>query len=296
VTAIECWAPECSVSIPVPPRGRHPKYCSGACRQRAVRRNGGKAPSEPYNTGLHQNAPAATVVAGPETGSRRGKPPEGRRGPDADVLGGDTANVTRNVTPPPLAGGGKAGSPDHVDGPPEHGPQYVQPPGDEKGPSTAAPSAPPAATFSDVPSPVGESAAKGGYSVATGDSPPAPDAPPASPEQAAPTLSIVPPPSVPDPPEAAPEPPPPTAFYLSVVAELESIGQHQSRKGLQALAIVSRIESPNTSAAAIGTLSKELDRFLDEIKHAAPKRTDAGEIVGDRVRAKILEASRIASA
>lgn len=241
MTDVMCWAPECSTVIPVPSRGRHPRYCSGACRQRAVRRNGGTAPDHPYE-------PQPAVASPPV-----------RTVPPAGAVAGTTAPALKPKR------------------------------------KTKRPAKPPIATFSDVPSPVGV-VAEGRSSAATGDSPPAPDAPPASPEQAAPTLSIVPPP-VPDPvPEAAPEPPPPTEFYLSVVAELEAIGQHQSRKGLQALAIVSRMESPNTSAASIGTLSKELDRFLDEIKHAAPKLTDAGEVVGDRVRAKILEASRIVSA
>lgn len=242
MTDVECWAPECAVSIPVPPRGRHPKYCSGACRQRAVRRNGGKAPSTPYVT-----VPGAVTS------------PPVRSVPPAGAVAGTTAPASKPKR------------------------------------KTKRPAKPPAATFSDVPSPVG-SVAEGGASVTAGDSPSVPEQPPADPEPVAPALSIVPPPSVPPAPEAPPEPLPPTEFYLSVVAELEAIGQHESRKGRQALAIAARMESPNTSAASVGSLSKELDRFLDEMKAAAPKIDDAGAIIGDRVRNKILQASRIGAA
>ena len=43
-----CWAPECG-NVPPPSKGSRPsRYCSGRCRVRAVRRNGGKAPHTPY--------------------------------------------------------------------------------------------------------------------------------------------------------------------------------------------------------------------------------------------------------
>lgn len=46
--AAVCWAPECG-NVPAPSRGSRPsRYCSPRCRVRAVRRNGGTAPSEPY--------------------------------------------------------------------------------------------------------------------------------------------------------------------------------------------------------------------------------------------------------
>lgn len=247
MTDVVCWAPECSTVIPVPPRGRHPRYCSGACRQRACRRNGGKAPDKPYDP-----QPAVTVIS---------------------------AGAATPIQRPDGAG---------VRTPPAPAPKPKR--------KNTRPAKPPAATFSDVPSPARESVIEGGASVTAGDSPPAPDTPPASPEQVAPALSIVPPPPVPDPLEAASEPPPPTEFYLSVVAELEAIGQHESRKGRQALAIAARMEDRGTSAASVASLSKELDRFLDEMKATAPKRDDAGAVIGDRVRNKILQASRIGAA
>lgn len=43
-----CWAPECGNVVPPPRRGAPGRYCSSTCRVRALRRNGGKAPSEPY--------------------------------------------------------------------------------------------------------------------------------------------------------------------------------------------------------------------------------------------------------
>lgn len=46
--AAVCWAPECS-NVPAPSRGSRPsRYCSPGCRVKALRRNGGTAPSEPY--------------------------------------------------------------------------------------------------------------------------------------------------------------------------------------------------------------------------------------------------------
>lgn len=46
--ATVCWAPECSAVVPPPRRGIQGRYCSPAHRIKALRRNGGKAPSEPY--------------------------------------------------------------------------------------------------------------------------------------------------------------------------------------------------------------------------------------------------------
>jgi hypothetical protein len=63
-----CWAPECANPLgETKPKGQPRRYCSGACRIRAIRRNGGKAPSEPYPPlapadPLHQDAPGVTVA------------------------------------------------------------------------------------------------------------------------------------------------------------------------------------------------------------------------------------------
>jgi hypothetical protein len=48
VTELMCWSPECSTLVEQKLTGRPKLYCSATCRQRAFRRNGGKAPSEPY--------------------------------------------------------------------------------------------------------------------------------------------------------------------------------------------------------------------------------------------------------
>lgn len=57
-----CWAPECGEPIVQPPRGRPQRYHSNACRQKALRRNGMVAPTEPFPP----LEPWATVVAPPE--------------------------------------------------------------------------------------------------------------------------------------------------------------------------------------------------------------------------------------
>lgn len=62
-----CWAPECGEPIVQPPRGRPQRYHSNACRQKALRRNGMVAPTEPFPP----LEPWATVVAPPEIPASR---------------------------------------------------------------------------------------------------------------------------------------------------------------------------------------------------------------------------------
>ena len=66
---VVCWGPECGQVVAQPKTGRPGRYHSQACKQRAVRRNGGTAPAEPYPPlepwPLQQDAAAATVAAPP---------------------------------------------------------------------------------------------------------------------------------------------------------------------------------------------------------------------------------------
>lgn len=45
---VVCWAPECGRVLPPSRSGRPRQYCNGACRIKAIRRNGGKAPDTPF--------------------------------------------------------------------------------------------------------------------------------------------------------------------------------------------------------------------------------------------------------
>lgn len=63
---VMCWAPECAEIVVQGGRGRVQRYHTKACRQKALRRNGMKAPTEPYPPLLPTPEPSPTVVAPPE--------------------------------------------------------------------------------------------------------------------------------------------------------------------------------------------------------------------------------------
>lgn len=82
-----CWAPECGRVLPPSRSGRPRQYCNGACRIKAIRRNGGKAPDTPYPpfepTAVPVPAPALDTVESrgvtvkARSGRRRPNPPQG---------------------------------------------------------------------------------------------------------------------------------------------------------------------------------------------------------------------------
>jgi hypothetical protein len=114
-----CWAPECG-NVPPPSRGSRPsRYCSPACRVRALRRNGGTAPSEPYPplepTPLQQHAASVTVAEQSEPGrsDAAGKARKARRDsvqPPAGTITAGTAPAPAVSDPPK----GATGTPETV--------------------------------------------------------------------------------------------------------------------------------------------------------------------------------------
>lgn len=277
-----CWAPECG-NVPAPSRGSRPsKYCSGRCRVKAVRRNGGTAPSEPYPplepwpTPLHQDAPGVTVAE------------QSEQQPAADVISGatgatagrsssDAAGKARkerrdSVQPPAvaMATAGKASAPtappQGAAVPPETAASTpraqpgrklrdggVVPAGGVHAPSGSAGPGTPTATDTGASDPTG--AASDGTAAALAE------APAASVTQLHVTVT-----------EDATVPVkivvhPMVAQYQR---DLEQMGQAGTRQGLQALAMAEKLVSSATSPAAAATISKELDRLMAALEQNTP--------------------------
>lgn len=83
-----CWGPECGNAVEQKRMGRAKLYCSPACRIKALRRNGGKAPETPY-------PPLRVIPLRPAAEVLPSKPPE----------------VLEPVTPPAPAPARKAPKP-----------------------------------------------------------------------------------------------------------------------------------------------------------------------------------------
>lgn len=90
---VVCWGPECAEPVTQRPKGRPTRYHSVACKQRAFRRNGNKAPDAPMpplepsqvlpSKPPEMRGPAAT----PPAPARKAKPPKARRPkPEVPVL------------------------------------------------------------------------------------------------------------------------------------------------------------------------------------------------------------------
>lgn len=104
-----CWAPECSEVVPSKGNGRPGRYHTTACKQRAFRRAGGKAPTEPYppltaGSGTDVPPPERGVIAKPastkptgRTTRRTVKAPPKETPPVAPVAGGEGAGAVPEV-------------------------------------------------------------------------------------------------------------------------------------------------------------------------------------------------------
>lgn len=205
-----CWAPECGAVVPPPRRGVQGRYCSPAHRIKALRRNGGKAPSEPY----------PPLEPGPVLPS---KPPE---------VSGPVSHPKSE--PAPARGKRKP--------PPAPRPEEKAAGGD----STGAPE-PPAATVTHLHVAVTEDAT-------------------------VPVKVTV---------------HPMVAAYR---ADLDKIGQADTRQGLQVIEMAEKLVSSATSPAAAANLSKELQRLMGELEAGtldALVNLDPSLVIRDRTLAKL---------
>lgn len=176
------------------------------------------------------------------------------------MLGGDTAKVTRNVTPPPLAGGGKAESPVH------QSPAGTPP----------LPDSVPART----PERAGTHPDAGGDSQA-GLGRVADESPPANVTQL--HVAITENSTVPVEIKVHPM----VAAYKADVAKL---GKANDRQGLQVIEMAEKLVSSATSPAAAANLSKELERLmtaLQESSNDALVSQDPSLIIRERTLAKL---------
>lgn len=257
-----CWAPECG-NVPPESRGSRPsRYCSGRCRVRAVRRNGGKAPSAPYPplepSPLQQDATSVSVVTGSEQQAGGGPEravPKQPGGSDADVLGQQApvrrgGPVAGNVTPPAVATAGKAPAPVRSSSGPPTSP--AAPPEGEGAGGTVNP---------DTPAPKPEATVTQLHLAIT--------------ENATVPVEIVVHPMV--------------AAYKR---DLERMGHRDTRQGQQITAMAEKLVSSATSPTAAANLSKELERLMAALEESAPKPEDQSllnpaEVIRERTIAKL---------
>lgn len=244
-----CWAPECANPLgATKPKGQPRRYCSGACRIRAIRRNGGKAPSEPYpplaaSTPLHQDAPGVTVAVQLEQQAAkptRVKPAVTLAAGGSDVAGKARKERRDSVQPPAVATAGTAPAP------------AAPPQGAAALPRVAAPTQDKAPT---------EQPPAGTAPGAVAD--PAPGYPESSAEDLDPKAPTV------------PIPVPKHPLVEAYRADLTALGKQDSVDGLKILEMAGKLVSASSSPAASANLSKELDRLLADLKTAAQPKGES---------------------
>lgn len=264
-----CWAPECT-NVPAPSRGTRPsRYCSPRCRVRAVRRNGGKAPTEPYPPyPLHQDAPAVTVAVQ----SERIRDARNPLTPQSSDAGGKARKARRDSVHPPavVATAGTAPAPT---APPQGSavpPEAADPPLDK-----APVEQPPAG--SDKQPGVSDQLMQRPDSEGLRTPPETPGYPASSPEDLDPKAPTV--------PVTVPRHPMVEAYRR----DLDELGQLGTREGEKILEMAGKLVSASSSPAASATISKELDRLMTELeaKTKPVTETDGFNVIRERTLRKL---------